>query len=94
MRKSFLLVLALCFPACARQLGEINPQPNVLLIQSPQKLVLDFGPAVLETGHAFGSPSFLGIDYDRWHETLTHGFQNGFFQTTFKCHCRHRAGAA
>jgi hypothetical protein len=63
--------------ACSLSVGELNPSPNVLLVKSPRTFGLRFSPEVPESFSLHRDDSGPSIAVSRWHETLSHAFQNG-----------------
>lgn len=72
-----LALLAAALAACSLSVGELNPSPNVLLVKSPHTFGLRFGPEVPESFSLHRDDSGPSIAVSRWHETLSHAFQNG-----------------
>jgi hypothetical protein len=80
--RTVLLLVALVLPACAVTIGEVNPQPNVLLGPSTRQLKLGFANAVPEAMpldiQSSNTIVAATISVAQWHETLSRGFHNGF----------------
>ena len=79
---SILLAALALLPACALNVGELKPTPNVLLVHSSQRLALRIGPEVNEafsiepttTATIIGAPQ--SVDVSQWRETLTNAFRS------------------
>jgi hypothetical protein len=73
------LLAAMMMPACAANVVQLQPTPNVLLARSTQTLALHIAPEIQESFANpvdRGPPALQTLNVSQWRETLTNGFHS------------------